>query len=482
MQVKAWSRLAAAVVTILLSGGCQKASSTPPSGVVLVLIDALRADRLGAYGNPRDTSPNMDALAKKGSLFLNAIAPAPWTLPTMATLWTSLYPSVHGATRMSNLFAQDLNPVARLDESRVTLAEVLRQNGFQTAAFVDGSYCRKAFGMAQGFDVFRDAELPGIRLNVEALFDWLDRTKPERFFAYVHTVEVHSPYAPAKLRPPKTENEDAEWQRINRVLAEERARYRTFDFNPGYEGKMNGYWTVAKRGAERRNLEPLPESDQEQLFALYDRGVAYTDYWMGQLMGGLEQRGLLDDTVFIITSDHGDELLDHGGVEHGETFYDEMIRVPLIMRVPDLAEGKVIEPQVGLVDLMPSLLDLLRVPHELPLQGASFAPLLRGEPFAESPAFSEASIHPGQRSIRTRDWKLIESRAGKELYDLRNDPAESVNVCARELETCSALAEQLRLWRERNAETAKQLALPTAPKAEVDEETRERLRALGYHD
>lgn len=487
MRLKIWSRLAAAVVTLALCGGCQKsavdeAAGTPPKGVVFVLIDALRADRLGAYGNPRNTSPNLDALAKQGTLFLNAIAPAPWTLPTMATIWTSLHPSVHGATRMSNLFAEDMRPVARLDDSRVTLAEVLKENGFQTAAFVDGSYCRKVFGMAQGFDVFRDAELPGIRLNVEAMFDWLDRTEPERFFAYVHTIEVHSPYAPAKLQPPKTQNQDEEWRRIGDVLAEERERYHTFDFNPGYEGPVGGYWTVVKKGPERRNIGAISEADREQLFALYDRGVAYTDFWMGHLLQGLEKRGLLEDTVVVITADHGDELLDHGGVEHGETFYDEMIRVPLIMRVPNLAAGKVIEPQVGLVDLMPSLLDLLGIRHDLPLQGRSFAPVLKGEPYADAPVFSEASLDARQRSVRTREWKYIESKVDRELYNLREDPRELVNVCERQQEICDDFARRLQAWQKQNAKVAKQVALPTAPAAEVDEETRERLRALGYHD
>lgn len=485
MPVRAWSRLGAAVVSLFLFGACQsetsqKAASQAPTGIVFVLVDAMRADRLSCYGNPRQTSPNIDALAKRSTLFLNAITPAPWTLPTMATIWTSLNPAVHGATRMSDLFQHDIRPVAKLDESRVTLAEVLNDNGFATAAFVDGSYCRKAFGMAQGFDVFVDAELPGIRLNLEAMFDWLDREKPQRFFTYLHTVEVHSPYSPAKLRPPKTETRDLVWQQMDSVLAEERARYEEFTVDPAYEGKIHGYWTVAKK--KRRGLEPLSQPDQEQLFALYDRGVAYTDYWIGKLVEGLEKRGLFDRTVVVLTADHGDELMDHGGVEHGETFYEEMVRVPLLVRAPGLAEGRSIETQVGLVDLMPSLLDLVGVPHDLHMQGRSFAPLLRGEDLAEVPAFSGASIMPGEGSVRTREWKYIKMRGGEELYDLRADPREMTNLCPTRADVCAELAGQFRTWNEQNAAVAKQLALPAAPKAEVDEETKERLRNLGYED
>jgi arylsulfatase A-like enzyme len=488
MRAKARSWLAVAVATSVLAGGCERsADQTPaeaaPSGVVFVLVDALRADRLGCYGNPRNASPNLDALAKDGTLFRNAIAPAPWTLPTMATLWTSLSPSVHGATRISDLSPQDVRPVAVLDESRVTFAEVMRDNGFQTAAFVDGTYPRRVFGLAQGFDLFLDAERPGIRLNVEALLDWLDRERPERFFAYVHTLEVHSPYTPDKLLLPENAEPDDASRRMKEVLAEERKRYAEFDFNPGYRGRIHGYWTMAKPGHERRNLDPLPEADQEQLVALYDRGVAYADYWIGQLIQGLAERGLLEHTVVVITSDHGDELLDHGGVEHGETFYDEMIRVPLIVRVPGLAQGRVIEPQVGLVDLMPTLLDLLRVPHDLFLQGRSFVPLLKGERWEEAPVFSEASIFgPHHGSVRTRDWKYIESREGTELYDLRGDPGERKNVCASQEAVCASFAEQLHAWRVRNANAAQQLGLPAAAQADVDEETKQRLRALGYAD
>jgi len=472
----------ALVATLVLCGACRQASSDPPSGAIFVLVDALRADRLGCYGNPRDTSPNLDALAKNGTLFLNAIAPAPWTLPTMATIWTSLNPSVHGATRTSDLFQSDLHPVAKLDDSRVTLAEVLQEKGFQTAAFVDGSYCRKVFGMSQGFDVFVDAELPGIRLNIEALFDWLDREKPERFFAYVHTVEVHSPYSPAKLRLPETETRHRFRRRVEAVLAEERDRYRAFDLDPAYRGMIDGFWTVTKELGARRDIAPLSEDDQQQLLALYDRGVTYTDHWMGEMIEGLNRRGLLDRAIVVVTADHGDELMDHAGVEHGETFYDEMIRVPLIMSIPGLARGSVIESQVGLVDLMPTLLDLLQVERDLPLQGRSFVSLLKGGSQVELPVFSEASIHPRQRSVRTREWKYIESPGRRELYDLRKDPKESSNVCESRQEICSDLAARLRAWNAENARVAKKLPPPTAPRVEIDEETRRRLRVLGYDD
>lgn len=481
MRVKGWLSLAVPLLACVLGSACQRSSEPPPAGVVFVLVDALRADRLGCYGNARNTSPNIDALAKDGTLFRNTIAPAPWTLPSMATIWTSLYPSIHGATRMSALMKKGFRPVSVLEDSRVTLAEVLQRNGFDTAAFVDGSYCRKKFGTLQGFDVISDAELPGMRLNVEALLDWLDRERPKRFFGYVHTVDVHSPYAPTILPPAKWNSDDPKIQRIAKVLTREAKRWAEFNFDPDYKGKIGGYWTVYKK--KRRNLDPLPPDDLNHLISLYDTGIRYTDYWIGQLVEGLKKRGLYDRTILIVTADHGDEFFDHGGVEHGETFYDELMKVPFVMHVPGLAEGRSFEQQVGSIDLMPTILDLLRVPHdELFVQGRTLVPLLRGESFEERPMLGEASIHPGQAAIRTRDWKYIELVDSKELYDLRADPRESSNLCEREKERCTAFAEQLADWRRANSAIAEKLQLPDAPAAQIDEETRERLRALGYQD
>jgi arylsulfatase A-like enzyme len=192
-----------ALLLIAIPFGCERdeRAGKTPDGAIFILIDALRADHLGSYGYQRRTSPEMDALAADGSLFLNAVSPAPWTLPTMGTIWTSLYPSVHGATRPSNLEQwkhdrKNFQPATSLHDSRTTLAEVLKGAGFATVAHVDGSYPGAAFGFAQGFDEFVEDDLYGIRLHTEALLAWLDETRPQRFFAYVHVIGVHSPYGP----------------------------------------------------------------------------------------------------------------------------------------------------------------------------------------------------------------------------------------------------------------------------------------------
>jgi arylsulfatase A-like enzyme len=274
-----------AIVWVCVAGceGRPLRPATPVTGVILLLVDALRPDHLGCYGYQRPTSPHIDALAAAGTRFANAVTPAPWTLPALGTLMTGLYPSVHGAAAPSNIAAWMANreafrPVNTLDESRTTLAEVLRAGGFGTAAFINGSYPARVFGFGQGFEHFADNELPGIRLNVEAALDWIEQAGSQRFFVYLHAKEVHSPYA----EPPglewitRKESTDPRYRHITQAVAEEGTRHRQFAFDAGYDGRVDGSWSTLQ-GLARSRQRPAPR-DLEHLMALYDQGVAYTDY------------------------------------------------------------------------------------------------------------------------------------------------------------------------------------------------------------
>jgi arylsulfatase A-like enzyme len=478
------------LLAVALCLSCQKKEEPPAKpaarNVVFVLVDALRADHLGCYGYERETSPHLDALAADGTRFENAVSPAPWTLPTMGTIWTSLYPCVHGATKPSDLAQwmrdkKTFRPASSLHESRTTLAEVLSGAGFSTVAYVDGSYPGRVFGFAQGFDRFVEDQLRGIRLNAEALFYWLDRKRPEHFFVYLHVVEVHSPYSPPKVPLQFRGRKSAHARRVQRVLARERERYADFDFDPDYEGPADGSWDYLGKlragDGTRRDLE--------HVVALYDRGIAYTDFWIGKLVAGLKKRGLYDDTVIIVTSDHGDEFFDHGRLEHGTSYYEEMMRVPLIVRVPGEGQGKVIRQQVGLIDIMPTVLDLVGVRHSLDLQGVSLRPLLDGAGAPERLMFAEASMVPAlDAAVRTNHWKYIHwaGQRRQELYDLEADPRERHNLCAERLEPCAPWAREVQRWREEMKQTKARLALPPPEPAVIDERTRERLRALGYEE
>ena len=258
--------------------------------------------------------------------------------------------------------------------------------------------------------------------------------------------------------------------------SEEVRRYEQFNFDPDYRGQMDGSVEALKAFAQPAGR------DLEHLIALYDQGIAYTDYWIGQLIAVLEQRGLADSSIVFLTADHGEELMDHGGLKHAATYYEEMMRVPFIIRVPHEGTGRVVDEQVGLIDVLPTLVDLLAVDEALTVQGRSIRPLLSGGSLPERTLFGEAAMIPRMESSRTNRWKYIESDAGPQLYDLQTDAGEKTNLCAADRDRCQPFAVQLREWRAAMQVARSQSALPAPPAAAIDEQTRERLRALGYEE
>ena len=475
---------------VALAGACTResadgAKSVRAKGAIVVVIDALRRDRLGVYGNPRRPSPNIDALAAAGTRFDFALTTAPWTLPAMASLWTSLYPSVHGAVHWTNealLMSprKKFKPVSILADSRVTLAEILRSNGFATAAFIDGAYTGQVFGMGQGFDRVVEDELYGVRLNTEALLQWLADHRGERFLAYLHVVEVHSPYSEPSIPIEIRERTDPDAPRLRAVLEEERRRMREINFDPGYTGSIDGAIATLRRLREQRHVEPR---DLEHLLALYDRGIAYSDVWIGALIAGLKDLGLYDDTILVVMADHGEEFFDHGGFEHGDTFYDELLRIPLIMRVPGVGIGRTVDAQVSVLDVTPTLLDLLGIASDQPMQGVSLRAALAGAPFPDRVLFAEANQGLPRVAMRTKKLKYTRKaflNPQPEAYDLELDPKETENLCAGGGETCQAFADAIQEWKIGVEQVASRVSTTPAPTAAIDERTRERLRALGY--
>jgi arylsulfatase A-like enzyme len=463
--------------------GCSRPAPTPRNAIIVV-IDALRADHLGCYGYPRPTSPHIDALAAGGTRFANGISTTPWTLPSMATMMTSLYPTVHGAMVPSNVLAcvtraPNCHPVNVLDDSRLTLAEVLQRNGFATAAFVPGrGYTSRVFGFGQGFETFDDdrQETSAIVANFT---EWLDQTSPRRFFAYLHLAEVHAPYMGPYNRYRADSPDPAERARAE-AIAEEIRRYRGFNFDPDYRGPMDGSIEAIQHLGPTR-LKPIGDRDLEHLVALYDQGIAYVDYWIGRLVEELNRRGVLDNTIIFLAADHGDELHDHGGFDHGVTFYEEMMHIPFILRVPHVGTGRVVDEQVGLIDVMPSLLDLLGVHDAADMQGRSIRSLLSGGSLPDRTLFGEAAMINGLTASRTNRWKFIRpSVAPPELYDLTTDPHERVNLCAQDRTPCHPFEEQIVAWETEMKAAKTQRALATPKAAVIDEQTHERLHQLGY--
>ena len=393
--------------------------------LVVVLIDTLRADALGAYGGRDRLTPNLDAFARQGIRLAELTSPSPWTLPSVTSLVTGLQPQTHGAgLRFGNFAPTGLTGAAR------TLAETLRDGGFYTLGVYHNIYVNPAFGLQKGFDEYASHEEGAGFLVDQALARLSRYAGDRRFFLYLHLFDCHNPYEP----PP------------------EQCRSVARRLEPGYRGPLGC-------AGDRRPENPLPPAgDRRWLQALYKAEVAYTDAQMGRFLAGLSRLGLDDDTVVAIVSDHGEEFwtrMDQEGAlgyevngDHGHTHYQELLHVPGLIRAPGHAPA-VFVPPVQMVDLFPTLLRLAGVAPP-PSQGTDLTPLLAGAPPpARATLISDLLLHGAPRwSVRRGPWKLILPRDGAlpvELYDLDHDPGETRNLASREPQTVA----DLRAWGER---------------------------------
>ncbi|HHO52748.1 MAG TPA: hypothetical protein ENK18_18200 [Deltaproteobacteria bacterium] len=411
--------------------------------VLLIVVDTLRADHLGAWGYERDTSPNLDALAASGIRLDQATSQAPWTTPSIGSLMTSQYPATLGITRERSA----------LPESATTLAELLQAEGWATAAAVSHSFCGAEWRFDQGFDTFDESNVlgptgissPGI---TELALGWLDIQRREPFFLWLHYFDPHFSYL----------------------------LHRDHDPDPGsdYDG---GVVSGAPIGDLNQLRPTMDRADLDQLARLYDSEIAFTDAQIGRVLDRLEALGLADDTVVIFTADHGEEFLDHRLLGHGKTLYQELVHVPAIVRCPHWEPGVITAP-VGNVDLLPTLLECLGLPEPEGLVGTSLGP--GGGP-PSHPVLSQVDKRRHLTSLRDGDLKLIANRQRDpprlELYDLSVDPTERNDLAAEGGQRLSVLTEQLlrleRLSRER--------ALPPAV-LHLEDDQRRLLRTLGYID
>lgn len=408
--------------------------------VVLVVLDTLRADRLGAYGYERPTSTYLDALAERSALFTTAVSQSSWTRPSIQSILNGLYPESRDG----------------LDSA--PLSEVLRRHGYRTRAITGGAQLAYQFGFSRGFE--QHAIEDWIRAP-DRVVETLEADRSRRHFLFLHTYEIHDPYE-------------------HRELAA--------GLDPGRVGE------VFRRAVWERLRSDLTAGEKEYISALYDSGIAYTDRQLGRLIERLDERGLLDRTLLIVTSDHGEELWDHGLWGHGRAMLEHQTRVPLIVRVPEAmreelglaAAPGMIRQQVRLVDLYPTILDLLGVPLEHEVQGRSLRPLLAGRRLPRAPAFSESTYWGPMevKSLRDERFKYLRGipkepeetdREGWEVvYDLETDPGETEDVKEAHLD----------LLRRMRAVVDRILRGGSTPQERVpgqlDPEVEEQLRALGY--
>lgn len=471
--------LLAALGAVAVAAAIALAPSSPPGEgratrarphVFLLNIDMLRADHVGIYGYERATTPEIDRLARDGVWFTAARSHAPWTYPSVVSLLSGLYPSSHGAG-----YAQqgDEYVTTVVPPELETMAVLFERAGYATAAFVTNPLLKRLSGLDRGFDVYRDefvrewkrrggpwAEESMRAENVHgALLEWLDEDVAGPRFAYVHYIDVHGPYLDPK------------------------------PFGGGRE--------VAPLVAERARLTGKP---RDLLVDVYDGELAHLDGLIGDLVRELDRRSILDDSIVIITSDHGEEFGDHGGHGHGHTLYDELLRVPLVfVRTGAFPYTGRVDEVVGQVDLLPTLCDFtgLEVPAGRP--GRSLRRTIAGAPAGDAHPFVAEMDNRGRPAWNSKPgdfevgYALVVPPATKyvvgtvpgrrppatattreQLFDLHDDPKETTNLAQD-----SARTARPRRLLDAELEQARRVAVArrTAP---IDEATKERLRALGY--
>jgi arylsulfatase A-like enzyme len=452
--------LAALLFGLAACDGHGEGGSGRPRNAILISIDTLRPDHLSCYGHARETSPTLDALAEGGVRFEDVTAAAPWTLPSHASLLTGLYPSRHGV----------LHHETRLPEGIVTLAEELRDGGFQTFAVVNTHNLGAAqFELDQGFGEFRyimetedDPKTLRVRTfnsgdtivsTAKELLKARDEDRP--FFLFLHFYDVHTDFTP-------------------------RAEYKERFVGP-YAGRMMGTTTQLVR--VRNGQDTLTAADVTWLREMYDAEIRQLDDLLGRFLAWLEEEGLFDETLFVVTSDHGEEFQEHGSVLHGRTQYQEVLRVPLIVKGPGIPRGLVVSTPVHGVDVAPTILAVMGVAPGAQHDGFDLTPLWSGGTLPERLLFGEADhnnrmegelVFDVKKMVRQGSVKLLfDTLTGAtELYDLARDRLEQQDLAGEQPERVRELQAELERF-QAGAVESEAIPPPT-------EEERRRLDALGY--
>jgi arylsulfatase A-like enzyme len=442
--------------SLLALAGCGSTRDRRPD-LVLVIVDTWRWDAFGANGAGRpDITPHLDALADGGVRFSRAIASSPWTLPSVASLLTGHYPTVHGAYGRYKA----LSPI-RAQIS--TLAEMLAAEGYTTAAVINNPFLESHFGFDRGFEAYdyarasnREARRAGP--SVDAALALLGEANPERpVFLLLHVFDPHLSYDP----PPP-------WDRR---------------FTGDYAGPLRPPLNLLKQ-MRSGSFAPSPQ-DAAYIRALYDGEVGYADRELGRLFRDLDAVRPDRERLIAVTSDHGEEFGEHGGWEHGHTMYREQLQVPLIVVPPASRppQRRVVEAQIRLLDLFPTLLEAAGLPAPESVPGSSLLPLMEGDAGAfDRPAFSERE-HLGEPAAAWRDGSLtliVYPRQDRfELFDALEDPGEKRDLSGAQAETVRALAERFEAQVSQLERTAEALG-PDVGTSEIDPKLLEELRALGY--
>lgn len=378
---------------------CQR--SEPPPDVIVYMVDTLRADALGSYRGEPGRTPHFDRAASEGVRFSRAYANSSWTRPSVASLLTGHYPRTHGANGRFDRLRNDLP----------TLPEILRQRGYETVAIITNPNLASTFGFHRGFDHFLELYEPVDQLRpiepqeliapaervVDTTLEWWRRPRKKPLFLFVFSIDPHAPYTPP-----------APFDQL---------------YDSDYSGTIDGSFeslfrlAIAGKAADPR--------DVRHVRALYDGEVAYADHHFGRLLAELDRSRSQPAPLLIVTADHGEEFLEHGKLDHGQTLYEEVVRVPLLILWPGRIAPRTLDTPVSLVDLFPTVLSLVGIDPPR-TAGASLHPaLLQQKPPVSAPVLLELSLAPPPLTGWVRGpSKLIRSPDNFWHFDLEGDPTE----------------------------------------------------------
>jgi len=465
--VKLVSRPGTWVVLVALglaAGGwsCRNSGDKPRPNLVLVSIDTLRADHLTAYGYERSTSPEISRLASEGILFEQAFSQSPKTATSHMSLFTGVYPPAH---RVANWGERRMR---RLSDDVPTLATLLARSGYRTQAHTGGGNVGALLGFDQGFEIYREHR--GAESVFEGASRALDRFVQDYdgapFFLFIHTFAVHDPYTP----PAEFADEFVDPSYSGDIVGSQEDLARLAG-QGNYWARHTEYW---------KRVDRNDPADIQHLKDLYDAGILFIDSHFAAFREHLHRLDLEDETIVVVLSDHGEEFGEHGSFLHNSLF-QEVLHVPLVFRFPaslGIASGRRIEGVVRLIDVIPTLLEVLDLPAPEHLQGASLLPLVAVEETPVRPVFSQWLAGGRIVALRDGEWKYIRVKQQEQVFDLSADPKELVDRLSERPEVLVRLRAQVDEIIEDSYAFAETLRWTRPP--ELDQETREQLEALGY--
>ncbi|MGC6510573.1 MAG: sulfatase-like hydrolase/transferase [Myxococcota bacterium] len=404
--------------------------------IILISLDALRFDHTGVGGHSGGLTRNLDQFAEEAVVFHGVTSVAPWTLPSHMSVWTGRWPSVHGVTNKLKLLSQDQMVESTLSPGIETYPDRLIRKGFIAAGFTGGAGVQGKYGFSRNFDRYLDDRyFGGFDYSIPAALDWLKQNRDSQFFLFLHGYDVHGQYALS--------------EGALSALASESSSDLNGDIEENADLREASLAAIDKPGDPPDLTAQLSEADAAFLKSVYASKVRDADQRVGNFLNQLRSLGLFDRSIIVIMSDHGDEFMEHGAVDHGATLYQEQLHTVLMMRIPGYTKKNDITVPVRSLDIFPTLFDLLQIEPPSGVDGQSLVPLLRGEN-QTLPVFSETDyrLFTHLRMTRRGNHKLVLDLqdGGRELFNIANDPLERTNISSAEPRITYELEQSLRAW------------------------------------